>query len=83
MEANILGSFYYGYMISQIPAGLLAGIVGARILFAVGIGSTALFTLLSPAAAKYSVGALIAMRVLQGVGQVNQSITQCSEQCFG
>ncbi|OQV16045.1 Sialin [Hypsibius exemplaris] len=69
VEGNVLGSFYYGYLVSQIPAGFLAAHISAKTLFACGIGATGLFTLLSPVAARHSSGSLIGIRVLQGLAQ--------------
>ncbi|KAK7902121.1 hypothetical protein WMY93_018890 [Mugilogobius chulae] len=65
----ILGSFFYGYILTQIPGGYLAGRLGPKWLFGFGVLGTVLFTLLTPAAADWGAGYLIAVRVLEGVGE--------------
>ncbi|XP_005811266.1 sialin [Xiphophorus maculatus] len=65
----ILGSFFYGYILTQIPGGYLAGRCGAKWLMGFGVLGTALFTLLTPLAADLGASYLIAVRVLEGVGE--------------
>ena len=66
----ILSAFFYGYIITQIPGGFLAGIVGGKLVLGVGIVMTAILSLLTPLAARLHVGALIALRVLEGIFEV-------------
>ena len=66
----ILSSFFYGYIVTQIPGGWIASRFGGKHLFGLGILLSAILTLLTPWAARQSVGALVAVRVLEGVGQV-------------
>ena len=54
----------------QIPGGFLAGVIGGRIVFGVGIVMTAILTLLTPLAARIHIGLLIALRVLEGFFEV-------------
>ncbi|KAM9315934.1 sialin [Gastrophryne carolinensis] len=65
----ILGSFFYGYIITQIPGGYIAGKIGGKLLLGSGILCTALFTLLTPLAADLGAGYLIAVRALEGLGE--------------
>ncbi|KAJ8014130.1 hypothetical protein DPEC_G00037060 [Dallia pectoralis] len=65
----ILGSFFYGYILTQIPGGYLARKYGAKWLLGLGILGTVVFTLLTPVAADLGAGYLIAVRVLEGVGE--------------
>ncbi|KAJ8365834.1 hypothetical protein SKAU_G00146650 [Synaphobranchus kaupii] len=65
----ILGSFFYGYILTQIPGGYLARKYGAKWLLGVGILGTVLFTMVTPLAADLGAGYLIAVRVLEGVGE--------------
>lgn len=69
----ILGSFFYGYIITQIPGGYFARQIGGKLLLGVGILSTAVFTLFTPLAANLGVGYLIAVRALEGLGEVIRS----------
>ncbi|XP_065056209.1 sialin-like isoform X2 [Rhopilema esculentum] len=68
-QGIILSSFFYGYIITQIPSGYLAARFGGKNLFGGGILMTGLFTLLTPLAARMSIKFLIAVRVLQGLSQ--------------
>ncbi|XP_077343508.1 sialin [Lithobates pipiens] len=65
----ILGSFFYGYIITQIPGGYIAGKFGGKLLMGFGILGTAVFTLLTPVAANLGAGYLIAVRALEGLGE--------------
>nr|XP_042909060.1 sialin isoform X2 [Parasteatoda tepidariorum] len=69
LQAVVLGAFYYGYCISQIPGGRLAEIFSAKWVFGIGTFITALLTLLTPAAARMHVGVLIGIRTLEGLAQ--------------
>ena len=66
----ILSSFFYGYIFTQIPGGYLAGKYGGRYIFGVGVLMTAILTLLTPLAAEIHIGALIALRVVEGFFEV-------------
>ena len=68
MQSFILGSFFYGYVLTQIPAGYLSGqkIVSSKWLFGVGILLTSVFTVLMPLAAKTNYYLLLVIRVLEG-----------------
>lgn len=70
MQGWILGSFFYGYIITQVPGGYLARRFGAKLLLGFGILGTAVFTLFTPLAADLGAGFLIAVRVLEGLGEV-------------
>ncbi|KAM8779028.1 sialin isoform 3-T3 [Rhynchonycteris naso] len=65
----ILGSFFYGYIITQIPGGYVASRVGGKLLLGCGILGTAVFTLFTPMAADVGVGALVVLRALEGLGE--------------
>lgn len=65
----ILSSFFWGYVISQVPAGLLAQRFGPKILLLTTAIITAMLTLLTPVAASIDWKVLCTLRVLQGVSQ--------------
>ena len=69
----ILGSFFYGYIVTQVPGGYLARKYGAKWLLGIGILGTVIFTLLTPLAADLGAGYLIAVRVLEGIGEVSSA----------
>ena len=50
----VLGSFYIGYMITQIWGGLLSDRIGAKIVLGVGLVVWSLFTLIAPVGSKFS-----------------------------
>ena len=68
-QGLILGSFFYGYIITQIPGGFLAEKYGGKWLYGLGTLCTAVLTYLTPFAAKAGTGYFIAIRVLEGLGE--------------
>lgn len=48
LQGIILSSFFWGYVITHIPGGLLAEKFGGKYVLSLGILSTAIFTLLTP-----------------------------------
>lgn len=68
-QGIILGSFFYGYVITQLPGGRIAEVLGAKWMFGLGILLTAVLTLAIPEASRAHYGGLIAIRVLQGLGE--------------
>jgi len=74
IQGHILGSFFYGYLISQIPGGLLAERFGAKWIIAGFLGLSTAATFLTPAASRISFGLLIVLRVLCGIGSVRKSV---------
>ncbi|KAK2186201.1 hypothetical protein NP493_211g02022 [Ridgeia piscesae] len=67
-QGHILGAFFYGYLVSQVPAGMLAEHVGGKWVFTGIMAVTAIPTLLTPPAANISYKMLIVLRVLVGIG---------------
>ena len=55
---------------TQLPGGMLAERVGGKRLFGYGCLCTALLTLLTPVAARAGIPYFIAVRVLEGIGEV-------------
>lgn len=66
----ILGAFFYGYILTQIPGGYLASRCGPKWLLGLGVLGTVIFTLLTPVAADLGASYLFAVRVLEGIGEV-------------
>ncbi|EDS29565.1 sialin [Culex quinquefasciatus] len=69
VRGHVLSSFFYGYLVTQVPAGVLANRFGATNIVGTGLGITAVLTLLTPLSAYGGVGWLIVNRVLQGMAQ--------------
>lgn len=71
IQGHILGAFFYGYLVSQIPGGLLAERFGGKWILTIFLGISTVATLLTPLAAQQSVALLIVLRVLVGIGSVS------------
>ena len=68
-QGLILGSFFYGYVVTQIPGGYFAEKYGGKWFYGIGTLVTAILTLLTPLAAKAGVGLFVACRILEGLGE--------------
>ncbi|GBN88706.1 Putative inorganic phosphate cotransporter [Araneus ventricosus] len=68
-QGIILGSFFYGYIITQLPGGILSERFGGKWLYGGGCLVTAVFSLLTPLAASLGTGAFITVRILEGLGE--------------
>ena len=44
VQSQIIGSFYYGYIVTQIPGGRMAEVIGAKKVLALSMGGTAILT---------------------------------------
>lgn len=73
-QAVILESFFYGYVITQLPGGFFAEKFGAKWLFGGGVLVTAILSLITPLAANWGTGAFITVRVLEGLGEVLKTV---------
>ena len=69
----ILAAFFYGYVLPQIPGGLLAERIGGKWVFGVGVVMTSVLTLFTPLAAFTNVWFLVVVRVLEGFFEVIES----------
>uniref|UniRef100_A0A669QFL6 Major facilitator superfamily (MFS) profile domain-containing protein n=1 Tax=Phasianus colchicus TaxID=9054 RepID=A0A669QFL6_PHACC len=67
----IHGSFFWGYIVTQIPGGFIAQKFAANRVFGLAIVSTSLLNMLLPSAARTHVGCVIAVRVMQGLVEVS------------
>ncbi|XP_047145228.1 sialin isoform X1 [Hydra vulgaris] len=68
-QGLILASFFYGYLLTQLPGGFLANKFGGKYVFGFGMLVASIFSLLTPIAAKTNFYLLIAARVLMGIGE--------------
>ncbi|KAK3576150.1 hypothetical protein CHS0354_016309 [Potamilus streckersoni] len=62
-------SFFWGYIITQIPGGYMASRLPANRIFGLAIGTSAFLNLFLPAAAKVHYGLVMAVRILQGLAE--------------
>ncbi|KAK9870669.1 hypothetical protein WA026_008229 [Henosepilachna vigintioctopunctata] len=67
MQGYVLSSFFYGYITTQLLGGWLASRIGGKTLFGVGVGATAMMTVITPFVAKMNIYLLIALRTLEGI----------------
>lgn len=66
-EQNIiLGSFFWGYILTELPGGRLAELIGGRRVFGHSMLWSSVLTLVTPVAALSHYSALIVVRVLLG-----------------
>ncbi|GBP33624.1 Putative inorganic phosphate cotransporter [Eumeta japonica] len=69
-QGVILSAFYYGYIVTHLPGGILAERFGGKYSLGLGVLSTAFFTLLTPwTVATGGATGLIVLRVLEGLGE--------------
>ncbi|KAJ9590350.1 hypothetical protein L9F63_027811, partial [Diploptera punctata] len=69
-RSTVLSSFFWGYVVTQIPAGQLAQRFGAKILLTGSLFVASLFTILTPLAADLGGAELTCgSRVIQGLAQ--------------
>ncbi|XP_011160846.1 putative inorganic phosphate cotransporter [Solenopsis invicta] len=69
-QGLILSSFYWGYVITHLPGGILAEKFGGKYTLSLGILSTAVFTLLTPLVVDWGQATgLIVLRILMGLGE--------------
>ncbi|XP_076292549.1 putative inorganic phosphate cotransporter isoform X2 [Lasioglossum baleicum] len=67
-QGAILSSFYWGYIVTHIPGGLLSEKFGGKQLLGLGILATAVFTILTPVVVEYGdATGMIILRVMMGL----------------
>ena len=75
LQGYILGSFFYGYITTQILGGRLAERYGTKWLFGGSVLCTSALSILTPVVARWSPYAFIVLRVLEGIGEVRNCDT--------
>jgi MFS family permease len=79
----ILGSFFWGYVLTELPGGRLAEIIGGHRVFGYSMLGASILTLLTSAAARLDYIAVVALRVLVGLMLVRCSyIHRCAVVIF-
>lgn len=69
-QGQVLSAFYYGYIFTHLPGGILSQKFGGKHTMGLGILSTAFFTLLTPYVAYMGSTPLIILRFVEGLGEV-------------
>lgn len=72
LRGAVLSSFFYGYISTQLIGGLLGSKLGGVKLIGYGVLSTAVLTIFTPVAARYSVYLVIVLRIVEGVFEVHK-----------
>ncbi|XP_026826016.1 putative inorganic phosphate cotransporter isoform X2 [Ooceraea biroi] len=62
----ILGSFFWGYICTEIPGGRLAEVIGTRRVFGYSMLVSSFITLLTPLAANFGYTTVVILRVILG-----------------
>lgn len=75
-QGYILSAFFWGYVLTHIPGGLLAERFGGKQTLGLGILSTSVLTLLTPLAARAGPWWLITVRFVEGLGEVSALCTR-------
>lgn len=70
-QGQILSAFYYGYIITHLPGGVLSQKFGGKHTMGFGILSTAIFTLMTPFVSKMGPTSLTVLRFIEGLGEVS------------
>ncbi|KAG6800033.1 inorganic phosphate cotransporter isoform X1 [Apis mellifera caucasica] len=69
MQGYLLSSFFYGYVITQIPFGILAKRYGSKYFLGIGMLINSMFGLLVPVSARAGYHWLMIVRFIQGLGE--------------
>ncbi|KAF7268749.1 hypothetical protein GWI33_018101 [Rhynchophorus ferrugineus] len=69
VQAYVLSAFFYGYVITQIPAGILGKTYGNIYFLGIGMLVNSVFGLLVPVAAHSGLWWLLIVRFIQGLGE--------------
>jgi MFS family permease len=70
-QGMVLGSFYWSYIVTLVPGGMLAERYGTKGVYGGANLLLGLTTLLTPMVAKFSFTLLICIRLLQGLAAVS------------
>lgn len=67
LQGVLLGAFFYGYIVTQVPSGWLCDRFGAKIVLGIGLGTVSVLTLALPEAGRSSPYAMLVVRIIQGM----------------
>ncbi|XP_011501855.1 PREDICTED: putative inorganic phosphate cotransporter isoform X2 [Ceratosolen solmsi marchali] len=69
LQGYLLSSFFYGYVLTQIPFGILAKRYGSKYFLGIGMLINSVFGLLVPISAQWGYYWLMLVRFIQGLGE--------------
>jgi MFS family permease len=72
IQGLILSSFYWGYIVTQLPGGRLAEVFGPKHVLSVSLLGTALVTMFVPLATKFHYALVIMLRIAMGLLEVSR-----------
>lgn len=82
MESAVDSSFFWGYLVTQVPGGFLASVYPANRIFGTAIACSAFLNLFLPGAFEFP-GVIIIIRVMQGLVEViSNSLKLCYSLSF-
>lgn len=68
IQGPMLSSYFWGYILAQFPGGYIAESISAKWVMFFSVAINVVCTLLTPVMAKLHYGAMIAMRIGEGIG---------------
>ncbi|GJQ72178.1 hypothetical protein Trydic_g3270 [Trypoxylus dichotomus] len=68
LQGMILSSYFWGYIVAQVPGGRIAELVSAKWVMFFSVAINVVCTILTPLAAKWHYVAMLAMRIGEGIG---------------
>ncbi|XP_060862600.1 sialin-like [Metopolophium dirhodum] len=68
-QGEVLSAFYYGYILTHVPGGVLSQKYGGKHTMGIGILCTAIFTLMTPCVAHIGSRPLAILRFVEGLGE--------------
>jgi len=74
VQSGILSSFFYGYIVMQVPGGWLAGRFGGKRVLGIAMTIVATATVLLPVLARQDYRFVYALRVVMGLASVSMYI---------
>jgi MFS family permease len=69
VKGIVLSSFFYGYLTTQLMGGWLSQRFGGKRVFGYGVLCTSVLSMFSPVVVNASVWLLVALRILEGIGE--------------
>jgi ACS family sodium-dependent inorganic phosphate cotransporter len=83
VQGLVLSSFFWGYVITQLPGGMLADNYGGKATLGLGMLCSSIGTILTPFVARnYGPTALIVLRLIIGLAQVRRSVLTITVEVF-
>lgn len=71
LQSRLRAAFSWGFLLTQLVGGRLAGVIGGKLLLMLGVLLAAILTVLTPAAAIIGPYWLLAARIMIGAAQVS------------